>query len=754
MPATTRQGPQDEPRWMKLTSSVDLRIEILNRIGAYFTHPANVAITPENLYEEWMNGLVAKMSATNVCKYALDELNLRSIKWVEGSQLTKRTMLLSPFTSDMEAPETRISMEDVHDNTVSKSGSEDFTAIEAGSETEGEGKISNSPETTLNTMPSVIEGNAIMEGEMVILPNNSNELKKIILDVVDTHLQEFRKKLMSDVEKKTQEMIHEAFNEKHRIKTMIQMTRDEMLTNVASSIKNMESTTVEHIRSLTNQDKDSTMQQIQNKGQNVIKNIAKKRDEVLEDINEEAHQAIEDFKGATEIKKEKSSFQKDDNMEKFTQDNVSPSKRFPNVNHETLNVNPYEVGRSNHELRVNPYEVGRSNHGNRPARQAQSTWSLYGFHKHFKAKLKNDTMILNFYQQLYTQGTPYGVKCLPLQDIRPNMDLCPSQYDKQQRDEMALTIYQKLQDEDCVSVGYARAQRLILQYSSTSDGYKVLEQLLRSVHPNLKHSTSNTYEVPKLSNSYGNLYDYGAKIMNYILMQEIQHRSYSPVEQTIMFLNNMDEKKYYEAKNRALAEIRQIRTGNNVLDPNLELESLPTTLEQYHEQIHGTTPIQSQRYVRTMYEANSDNSMCEDVTEETPVIRSFVRRRDFNKGGQYTPRHKDNRMSNSNHTGNSSNSSNKQCKACGRWGCSERKCQFVAKVQLAVNFIKEHSTTAAKLAEEYLRTNDRRTRMSTIRTLTANMSDGGSTHHTDEELLDQYDIEIPMEEVDFSHQNE
>jgi len=97
--------------------------------------------------------------------------------------------------------------------------------------------------------------------------------------------------------------------------------------------------------------------------------------------------------------------------------------------------------------------------------------------------------------------------------IRPNADLCPKEH-QVQRNEMALAIYQKLLDEDCVRKGYARAQRLIQQYASSSDGYRVLEQLMRSVHPNLKHSTANTYEVPKLSKRFGNLYDYGAKIMN------------------------------------------------------------------------------------------------------------------------------------------------------------------------------------------------------------------------------------------------
>jgi len=49
----------------------------------------------------------------------------------------------------------------------------------------------------------------------------------------------------------------------------------------------------------------------------------------------------------------------------------------------------------------------------------------------------------------------------------------------------------------------------------------------------------------------------------------------------------------------------------------------------------------------------------------------------------------------------------------------------------------------------------KRTRMSTIRTLTANLDGGQNQHQTDDELLSHYDIiEIPIDEIDFTYQNE
>ena len=731
--ASTR-GQPGEPQWVYSTSAVDLKLETLNRIETYFEYDSNVAHTNERDYLEWVNGNVSRASPTRVCKYAIDVLRLQSMKWTIGTKLIKQVMLLSPFDTMMEAPETITTPS----NTDSKS-SDDFTEL-------------NVEETNTATLsvgddsPALVEGNSVVAGDMMLVPNNDEALTKLITDTVDKYFVQFRERMMKDMEAVMKTMLEEVLQSsmEERITKAIEnkgkVNIDALFDdNKPSLIKKVEAT-IEEIQKRAEND-------VISKSQTAIKNIAVKRDEVLHAINEETDQALDDFLSATEQAKENTKRNLSHDIQLDAQKDAQKSQRFSNVD-------PYN-------LKVEHKDVNQQR--NNSPRQTQPTWSLYGFHKHFKAKLRNDTQILNFYQQLYTQGSPYGVFCVPLQDIHPNIDLCPPQYRKD-RNEIALTIYQKLQDEDCVSIGYKKAQRLIQQYAASSDGYRVLEQLLRSVHPNLMHSTASTYEVPKLSLSYGNLYDYGSKVMNYILLQGIKHRKFSNVEQTIMFLNNMDDEKYHESKNRALAEIRHITSsGIDTIDPNLMLESLPTTLEQYHEQIHGPSSSPAQRHIRSLYDTYGD-TMCEETDDsEDAIVRTFVRRRD--NYNSFSPDSRTNRRQYSNNRSDrnggyqrndrnyNNNSSNKQCKACGRWGCSERKCQFVAKVQLAVNFIKNHGTAAAKLAEEYLRTNDRRTRMSTIRTLTANLSIG-QPDATDDELLHQYQVEIPMEEIDFDQAHE
>lgn len=111
--------------------------------------------------------------------------------------------------------------------------------------------------------------------------------------------------------------------------------------------------------------------------------------------------------------------------------------------------------------------------------------------------------------------------------------------------------------------------------------------MLRFVHPNLQQVTATTYEFPKLSQCKGDIYEYGALIIHYILRQEMRLCKYSLQEQSIVFLNNMDDRKYFDAKNRALAEIRETATTNGSFDQNLSIESLPTTISQYQMQISG-----------------------------------------------------------------------------------------------------------------------------------------------------------------------
>jgi len=730
--ATTRTQPNG-PLWIRRTTAVDLKQDVLQRIEAYFEYETHVKEhSSDNLHSLWVNGEIHKMVATKVCKYAIDDLGLKSVKWVEGNQLSKRTMVLSPFDPSMESP----------DDDYTDKSSEEFTNIELSSD-------DTTGDKSADLTPASVEGNVTSPEQTMGISSDDDALRDVIVSVVDTYFVQQRKQNREDLQTDIRTIMTEVMGSMIKgdindtMETIIESNTPRVIENLTSSMQNIESKATATWEGIAQSQSEVVIEKIEHKGQNIIKTFAIKRDEVLEAINEEADQAIEDFRSVTEktLKKHEQN-NKDVPMEEKPK--VHPS--FKNVNLNLKSPTMEEFQRPNH----NHSEYMIQGHARDPTR---STLSAYGFHKYFKAKLKNDNYILNFYQQLCKQGAAYGIHCIPMHEIHPNIDLCPKQYEYR-RNEMSLTIYQKLQDEDCVSVGYSKAQKVVHQYAGISDGYRVLEQLLRFVHPNLRQSTANTYNVPNLSSSYGNLYDYGSKIMNYILMQNIQHRSYTETEKTVMFLNNMDDSKYNEAKNRALTEVRHISNSNKegTLNSNLMLESLPTTIEQYHEQLHGPTVTENKRYVRSMQAGTMAHEEYDGLDEDKPVVRAFMRRREYQqrrsprsnnyneyRGKDYMENRKD-----------FSQNPKKQCKACGRWGCAERRCQFVAKVQLAINYIKDNSNAATKLAQEYLRTNNSKTRMSLIRTIHAGLdSETNSTHTSDVDLFDQYHLEIPMEEIEF-----
>lgn len=63
---------------------------------------------------------------------------------------------------------------------------------------------------------------------------------------------------------------------------------------------------------------------------------------------------------------------------------------------------------------------------------------------------------------------------------------------------MSLAIYQKMQDDNVRGVNFSELTHCLSQYSTTSDGYEALGELLRRVHPNLNEGKIE-HTMPKLS---------------------------------------------------------------------------------------------------------------------------------------------------------------------------------------------------------------------------------------------------------------
>ena len=788
MASVTRKKAQsmpNTPAWRYHTSTSELKKDVLVRIAVFFEHEINRKKFSA-VYTDYKDGTLKKKSPTIVCDTAIDILKLYSVKIgsKKAVQLSKKLMVLQPFDVEMERPQLE-----------SPTSSEGFHHIEPSKEVQlVESDISTQTPQDIPNEP----GNNEMIGQVAMVSVDIEKMLDDKLLKLEERIRQERKDDQAQMRSEMKVWLEECFANSFRLnmeENVMKVIRDtghsvisdmmnEMKPNIIEKVQEMSSEAIENtiqgFNTTADQKRNLIIADIQVHTDKFIQQLVHIKEGALEDVNEEAAQAISDVQSVTEQSRVEIQEECTNVMKSVTapvtptQQAVKPAARFKDVDISNLHVNQpmppsyggerqprYQKQQSSHRQHSmhshNDHVQGSVQ--NVDQQWQHSHYAVSGFHKHFRARMQNDNHILNFYQQLHVQGPKYGIHVKKLQDIYPNDDLCPSSYSKASRDDMARTIYQKMQDEDCVSIGYTKAQSIIAQYAHISDGFKVMEQLLRFVHPNLQQVTANTYEVPRLSQCKGDIYEYGALVMNYILRQEISLRKYSPQEQAIMFLNNMDDRQYFDAKNRALAEIRHTSSTTGTFDPNLNIESLPTTISQYQMQINGNNPDENRRskynggHIRSMFAKKDDDiDVCGDTEDENvPWIRAMgVRkdfpRRDFPKRRFYR---KDNNFNNYD--------SMKQCTACGRWDCQETKCQFVAKVQLAVNYIRKHSSKTAKLAEEYLRTNSKRTKMSTIRTLTSFASNGQCDEvdsMRDEELLHHFDVDIPMEDIDSSGNNE
>ena len=389
----------------------------------------------------------------------------------------------------------------------------------------------------------------------------------------------------------------------------------------------------------------------------------------------------------------------------------SPRKTFshgPSKVTSNTAFNKFDDDSSVQELDSTEFHAHHLNKEREIFAQGPDAQQVAHFHRYFQGTIDSKDNILSFYQQLQTQGRKYGIYLLPIQDVRKDIDLCPVYIQPIARRSMMLTIFQKLQREECMSVDYVEGRNYINQYSTNSDGYKVLYQLLRLVHPFLLNN-GTLYNTPFLSHT-GNLFKYADQLRNYILVQQIQKRIYTEKEKSEMFIQNIDDDSYKHTRAKCLAELEMSLSpdGIQVNKSDLRFENLPTTLQQYHD------------------------ALSMDTSATYPVVRA-MKKNPRSREKQYTKT----KTSNGNYKP-------EQCPGCGQWNHPITQCKFVPKVSLAMQYIKTKPRHVEKLVKEFKRINSRQTKTGTVRVLA---SSGALEVNTPEDYLQFHDVDIPMEDV-------
>ena len=780
----SRQTEQ-EPAWTNKTSATELKKDVLKRIDAFFQSEQHKNTFPFQ-HEQWENGALRKFSASKICDIACNDLQLKSVRRIAGNQLSKKIQVLTPFQPQFETyvepiqEVLDITQEDQPSTPSVTQLQEENPDPHHDNPTQSMETNQPSNQATMNTIndleKQVMDLKSTLDKQTEIIESKfENMFERTIQKVselIDNKMESIQKSIHDEVQTKIRDEIRNApnslnqenlkkfieDNSKDHINTvidqqvqgMIQKTKNEtatLLNSLTAQIQ-VEITTrrAQYTQDLISKE-TSSYKQIASKRDTCILDIERKhtsiikmlRDEqtsiekgisdkhakiiqelntshtdLVTDINGEAEQAIQDIEAMV-----KSNLQ---NPPVIQVSNAKPPQ--------PVTPNPHATSNMFSNVNLNAPVPSPHQRNQQPWQSNTYTSTITSFHKHVNVKMTKETHILNFYQQLYTQGPAYGIHFRPIEDITIEKSICPDGFTDVQRRQMATTLYQKLSSDDCIGPSFYKAKNIIRQYSSSCDGYKVLFQLLRWVHPNLQQITSNTYDVPKLSTFKGNLFQYGDQITHYIMTQHICNRKFTDVEQAIMFLNNIDDPRYSASKQRALTEIRHSmnpKVPGKLNDPNLLLDSLPTTVEQYQLQADATNRNDAVVRVLTADDItqSSETSSLDGNHAVLHLLRKPFQNRKF-------PSRK--------------NMNQSQCKACGKWGCNARKCIYTGRLKVALDFIKSNGKIAADLADEYLRINSKRTKMSSIRTLVSLNSDD---HMNDDDLLRNYDIEIPMEEIDF-----
>jgi hypothetical protein len=200
--------------------------------------------------------------------------------------------------------------------------------------------------------------------------------------------------------------------------------------------------------------------------------------------------------------------------------------------------------------------------------------------------------IFIFYNQLLNALDQFGVYLTPLNQIKYQLNLCPTTYNhvpitEQWYQQMASTLYQKLQQPDVIPMEYTAIRNIINRFAEHNDGYLVLYSMLEPVHPALQKDA--VIQPPKSSECDKDIHLYAQKFDSWLRYESYANQPYSPREQVNLFIKELST--YYAP---AISRIRRLMDAWQPFDMSipepLRLPVLPNSIEWFMMEESGTTP--------------------------------------------------------------------------------------------------------------------------------------------------------------------
>jgi hypothetical protein len=231
-----------------------------------------------------------------------------------------------------------------------------------------------------------------------------------------------------------------------------------------------------------------------------------------------------------------------------------------------------------------------------------------------------------WYLQLKSNGQQYGVYLISTEQFKKNKSLCPTEIygvkvDVTRYNEMKCTLYHFLAQRTIITVEYTDIRNIINRNAMTTDGYRVLYDIMARIHPAL--NTDNIFTAPRVTD-YSDIHEYYTYLDSYLMHEKYAGRVYHPREQLNRFLSGLDAT-YAPAIARIRNQLDNWNGSDNSVPENLQLANLPVLVDQYMEdQDDGAAAVV--RYVsKGHHRSKIDKSDKGDATKPTDAIaRPYV----------------------------------------------------------------------------------------------------------------------------------
>ena len=263
------------------------------------------------------------------------------------------------------------------------------------------------------------------------------------------------------------------------------------------------------------------------------------------------------------------------------------------------------------------------NHYNRPNQFSDQSheqnggannYDLYSMRKYVKVKFSSKETLFHSYNIFLKQCVPFGVYLNPLTVITHDENtMCPSVVNgepitPERKSEMSMAIYNHLFDDKFVPHSYMEARAALKRTTSTLDGYRVLFQMLESIHPRIG-SCDYTNSAP-LFDDCEDLDDFTNQYENFFVYESLDNRKYTDRNKLNMFLQSLDST--YEVARTRINAILDTNRSSPSVPPELELSRISVTILKYMTDA-GIVSHQINRYTDNRskpdkpFEGNSDN---------------------------------------------------------------------------------------------------------------------------------------------------